>query len=165
MFYSKYCKECPKLFSIIDLNRFVCVCVDHADIRMRVLQSKGPQITYVPSLLTLEKGKMCLYDRDRLIDWLTSKNYIILPDEDDEDSAVQSEEEEVFLSNPLAVQDRNTKQTSSAPVPSADTGSVQTTAPTVPSVPETSSRPSVLNLAQQMQREREEKMPSVGGGT
>lgn len=64
LFYSKYSQECEKLFNLIqkggiDITRMyniTPICVDHRELRTKLLSNKKLPVTYVPTLLLFRDG-------------------------------------------------------------------------------------------------------------
>ena len=137
-FYSKYCKECPKILSVIDPNRFLFICVDNPDIRKKIVDDDRYNIKTVPCILYFEnETSFEKYENENVIKWLSANNMFCI-----EELPPQQEEEPIIpesIEEPQE-EENNEEEEQSEEIPVKN---------------------NVLSLAQQMQRERESQ-PVVG---
>ncbi len=140
-FYSKYCKECPKILSVIDPNRFLFICVDNPDIRKKIVEDKRFQIKTVPCILYFENDKTFeKYENENVIKWLHANNMFCI-----EELPPQKEEIPEEYMEPINVKiDTIKEQEDKEEEEEKDEISNAI-----------STKNNVLTLAQQMQRERE----------
>lgn len=142
-FYSKYCKECPKILSVIDPNRFLFICIDNPDVRKKIVDDNKFKIQTVPCILYFEKDTSFeKYEGENVIKWLSVNNMWGVSPPTEEPSSQDFEEESI------------TEESSPPPPPQDEVDENVETDPTPSDMP-ISTKNSVLTLAQQMQRERE----------
>lgn len=174
--YSKYCKECSKLLAMIDPDSFLLVCVDNVNIRQKILNDTRFIIRNVPSILEFNEEDQSFqkYEAHLVKDWLVRHGYLpsspsfttereyIPPPKDDKpvvplETIVESSNEE---DHEVQVQESSVPEVDV----SLDIGSIGSSPTDRPDATTVINRKqnSVLNLAQQMQRERETEEKPTG---
>lgn len=181
--YSKYCKQCPELINHIDPNQFLFVCVDNVEVRKKFLNDQRFLVRTVPCIIVYNDDNNTIFEKyegNSLIDWLDENNLLITNDkvnqaEDDEEEELQHKIpitplpiEESFIppnnvmenNNPEPIMESNNSVDEEAPAPIEDPSGMSDQS----AIPKKSS--DVMNLAQQMQRERDnEGSKTLVGGS
>lgn len=182
-FYSKYCKECPRIMNIIENpNDFIFVCVDNTNVRNKIIHDKKFLITHVPCLLIISNNTFEKYDNpNKIIDWL-QKNELINQDDNNYESQeyenpTTSLQQEVITLPPLKKEEKNTlipdnKVDGNSFLPSLNgqnypsvkdetqsSNKEENTEENEELIKTSTKNSNVLSLAQQMQRERETDPP------
>jgi hypothetical protein len=181
--YSKYCKECSKLLAMIDPDSFLLVCVDNVNIRQKILKDTRFIIRNVPSILEFneEDKSFQKYEAHLVNDWLIRHRYLPSPSSMivsptiNENQFVAENDSKPIVSLETIVEDSNEQDDDDVqdqefiPPPQSDSTIPDTDSMATPP----SDRPdattvvnrkqnSVLNIAQQMQREREKEEKPAG---
>lgn len=167
--YSKYCKQCPEIINHIDPNRFLFVCVDNVDVRKKFINDKRFLVQTVPCIIVYNDTNTTFekYEGNSLIDWLDENNLLITTEKLDSQenpetvqqvsvTPLSTIEEDITLPislnepipNNTEMEMENDKVVEKEPVIEDPSGMSDPTP-----MPKKSS--DVMNLAQQMQRERD----------
>lgn len=172
--YSKYCKQCPELINMIDPNQFLFLCVDNVEVRKKFLNDQRFLVRTVPCIIVYNDISMTFqkYEGSALVEWLDENNYL-LDDNNDEEEEQQQEEHQIvdeeappasktimMLPQPIQpLENENIPTATPDTIPSSQEIDPSGMTDTVSSSDNSSKKSDVMNLAQQMQRERDAEPP------
>lgn len=175
--YSKYCKQCPEIISHIDPNQFLFVCVDNVEVRKKFLNDKRFLVRTVPCIIVYNDTNRTFekYEANSLIDWLDDNNLLVTNEkvnQEEEEEELQTKiQMPIPIEKPIIPADNVMENNQPEPSPVMENVDEEAPAPIddpsgmsdQSTLPKKSS--DVMNLAQQMQRERDNEgsKPPISG--
>jgi len=163
--YSKYCKECKELIDecLVSSNHFYFVCVDNVNTRQKIIQDTKFNIKIVPCILYMDSQSFQTFQgKEQIISFLQSNNLLEYDQQETNITPLDiSGQENTPLdisgqeNTPLDISGQeNTPLTGQEEYSNEDENVQEEYSneqeDTIPQKPN-----SIMNLAQQMQRERE----------